>query len=236
MKCPWCGEENVVGATICAHCGIIWSSENGPKASQAERQREYERQYRPDQPYYQPPSRDLYNKQSNNLVIIAGLVVAALLVLVLIAFAISPPLNGQNGVIQHGPLDGTWSTTQPVVFHIRSDLNNGSLEDIGYEVRNMTFVITGTSNPDVVNVDVYYTIISSQGVWFSLDATRDYCEGQRNGTVFWLVQGDVKAVFTIDDNTMTGTWDDLTHGEFYSQETYTMTNALELRKQSAVVQ
>ncbi len=171
----------------------------------------------------------------NNLIITAVLAVAVLLVLILMAFAIGPTWKDQSAAIQHGPLEGTWSTTQPVVFYIRSDWTNGTLEDIGYEVGNMTFVITGTSNPDIVNVDVYFTVISSEGVWLSLDATRDYCEGQRNGTVFWLVQGDVKAVFTLTDTTMTGTWDDLTHGEFYSQETCTLTNALELRKQSPVV-
>ena len=59
--------------------------------------------------------------------------------------------------------------------------------------------------------------------------------GVWNGTALTLMQGDVKAVFSVTDTTIAGTWDDLVVDNVFSQESYTSANAFILQKQTTTV-
>jgi hypothetical protein len=117
-------------------------------------------------------------------------------------------------------LDGTWKTSGPAIFYVKTAWPSDSLQDVGYEMRNVTFVITGTWDPSTVDMTMSYEVASSTVLWDSFytpDATPDHYSGIWNGTALTLMQGDVKAVFSVTDLTITGTWDDLVKGDLFSQ-------------------
>src|SRR3989304_8757009 len=58
-------------------------------------------------------------------------------------------------------LEGTWKTTFPVTFYIKTDFETGELQDVGSEYRTMTWIITGTSDEHVVNVEVSFATSNS---------------------------------------------------------------------------
>lgn len=60
-------------------------------------------------------------------------------------------------------LEGIWKTSFPVKFYIKTDFETfGELKDVGSEDRTMTWVITATSNENVVDVEVSFTVSNRQ--------------------------------------------------------------------------
>jgi hypothetical protein len=239
MKCPWCGADSPVGAITCYNCGITWSAENGPKPSPNEIrwQNQPQPQYRPTYPSQQPPGK-LYRKKQPNYMMIVGIIVVIVLLLVLVSIAIIASNNALNNDTSGnrivGPLDGTWRTDGVTIFYMRTSWSTGQLTDVGYEGRNVTFDITGTSDPEKVDVEMSYSVVYSSiqyDSFYSPDPSPEHYDGFWNGTNLWLSQNGIqKGVFTFTDTTITGTWDDLDQDSYFSQECYTVTNGLTLQR------
>jgi len=132
-------------------------------------------------------------------------------------------------------LEGTWKTTFPVTFYIKTDFETfGELEDVGSENRTMTWIITATSDENIVNVEVYFTVSNRQLVedsGYVPDVSPMFLEGVLSGTRLTLKTGDrtiAECNFTTD--IITATWND--HWSMaYEQEVYTKTNSLILTRQ-----
>jgi len=132
-------------------------------------------------------------------------------------------------------LEGTWKTTFPVKFYIKTDFQTfGELEDVGSENRTMTWIITETSDENIVNVEVYFTASNRQLVadsGYVPDVSPMFLEGVISGTRLTLKTGDrtiAECNFTTD--IITATWSDQ-WGMVYEQEVYTATNSLILTRQ-----
>ncbi len=57
---------------------------------------------------------------------------------------------------------GTWRTTFPVRFYYQTDFCRGTKETVGQADWTVTFVITATSDPNIVNVDMTATSANYQ--------------------------------------------------------------------------
>src|SRR4030042_1874549 len=67
-------------------------------------------------------------------------------------------------------LEGTWKTTFPVKFYIKTDFDTfGELQDVGSENRTMTWIITATSDENVVDLEVRVAVSNTQLVSASGD-------------------------------------------------------------------
>jgi len=143
-------------------------------------------------------------------------------------------------------LVGTWKTTFPVKFYIKTDFETfGELQDVGSENRTMTWIITATSDENVVNVEVHFTGSNLQlvtGSGYVPDVSPMFYIGRISGARLTLEIGDYESIgpkptqigfvgeFTFTSWCITGTWHD--HWELvYAQEVYTATNSLILRLQ-----
>jgi hypothetical protein len=132
-------------------------------------------------------------------------------------------------------LEGTWKTTFPVTFYIKTDFETfGELQDVGTENRTMTWIITATNDENTVNVEVYFTASNRQLVadsGYTPDVSPMFLTGIISGTRLTLKTGDrtiCQCNFTTD--IITGTWSD--HWSMvYEQEVYTKTNSLILIRQ-----
>ena len=132
-------------------------------------------------------------------------------------------------------LEGTWKTTFPVKFYIKTDFETfGELEDVGSENRTMTWIITATNDENTVNVEVYFSVSDRQlvsGSGYTPDVSPMFLTGTISGTRLTLKTGDrtiCECNFTTD--IITGTWSD--HWSMvYEQEVYTATNSLILTRQ-----
>jgi len=132
-------------------------------------------------------------------------------------------------------LEGTWKTTFPVKFYIKTDFETfGELEDVGSENRTMTWIITAASDENTVNVEVRFTASDRQlvsGSGYTPDVSPMFLEGTISGTRLTLKTGDrtiCECNFTTD--IITATWSD--HWSMvYEQEVYTGTNSLILNRQ-----
>jgi hypothetical protein len=131
-------------------------------------------------------------------------------------------------------LEGTWKTTFPVKFYIKTDFETfGELQDVGSENRTMTWTITATNDENIVNVEVYFTVSDRQlasDSGYTPDVSPMFLEGVISGTRLTLKTGDrtiCECNFTTD--IITGTWSD--HWSMvYEQEVYTATNSLILTR------
>jgi hypothetical protein len=132
-------------------------------------------------------------------------------------------------------LEGTWKTTFPVKFYIKTDYQTfDQLEDVGSENRTMTWTITATSDENIVNVEVRFTVSDRQLVpdsGYTPDVSPMFLEGVISGTRLTLKTGDrtiCECNFTTD--IITATWND--HWNMvYEQQVYTATNNLILTRQ-----
>ncbi len=239
MKCPWCGADSPVGAISCYNCGITWSAENGPKPSPNEIQWQNRPRYQPAQPdNWQAPSKPYQMKprKQPNHVNFTGIIVVIVLIMVLVSIAVIGSGNiktrADNQII--GPLDGTWTTESTTIFYMKTDWPSGQLTDVGFEARNVTFVITSTSEPEKVDVEMYYSVVFSTVSFDSFyypDPSPERYDGNWNGNYLELSQDGIqKGVFTFTDTVMTGTWDDLDQDSAFSQECYTSTDAFMLQR------
>ncbi len=138
-------------------------------------------------------------------------------------------------------IEGTWKTAIPTQFTIATDANSWSIEDVGTENRTVTFKITGTSQENIVNVEVTYSYSNRQlisGSGYIPDVSPMTYKGTVNGTQLTITQSDqgpihqigTVGVFTFTTHQMEGTWHDHWEG-VYEQNVYTQTNTLKLIKQ-----
>lgn len=133
-------------------------------------------------------------------------------------------------------LEGTWKTTFPVKFYIKTDFETfGELKDVGSQNRTMTWIITATDDENVVDVEVQFTVSNSQLVpnsGYTPDVSPMFLTGIISGTRLTLKTWDNKIIgecnFTTD--IITATWND--HWRMaYEQQVYTATNSLILTRQ-----
>jgi hypothetical protein len=136
-------------------------------------------------------------------------------------------------------LEGTWKTTFPVTFYIKTDFETGELQDVGSENRTMTWKITGTSDEHVVNVEVSFAVSNRQlasGSGYVPDVSPNFYTGTISGTRLTLKTGDqysesgTVGEFSFTTDIITGTWNDK-WSIAYEQQVYTATNTLILTRQ-----
>ena len=132
-------------------------------------------------------------------------------------------------------LEGTWKTAFPVKFYIKTDFETfGELKDVGSESRTMTWIIIGTSEENVVGVEVSFTVSNRQlvsGSGYTPDVSPMFLTGTISGTRLTLTTGGrTVGEFSFTTDVITGTWSD--HWSMvYEQEVYTATNSLTLTRQ-----
>src|SRR3990170_6760049 len=132
-------------------------------------------------------------------------------------------------------LEGTWKTTFPVKFYIKTDFDTfGELQDVGSENRTMTWILTATSDENVVDVEVQFTVSNRQlttGSGYTPDVSPMFLTGTISGTRLTLTSsGTTIGEFSFTTDIITGTWSD--HWSMaYEQEVYTTTNSLTLNRQ-----
>ncbi len=138
-------------------------------------------------------------------------------------------------------LEGTWKTTFNVKFYIKTDFETfGELQDVGSEDRTMTWIITPTSNENVVDVEVQFTSSNRQvvsGSGYTPDVSPMFLTGTISGSRLTLSTGgsvlsESRAIgeFSFTTSILTGTWNDR-WSMAYEQQVYTTTNSLVLMKQ-----
>ena len=138
-------------------------------------------------------------------------------------------------------LEGTWKTAFPVRFYIKTDFETfGELKDVGSENRTMTWIITGTSDEKIVNVEVRFAVSNRQlaaDSGYTPDVSPNFYTGTISGTRLTLTEGggqfsESRTVgeFSFTTDVMTGTWSDR-WSMAYEQEVYTQTNKLVLARQ-----
>lgn len=130
-------------------------------------------------------------------------------------------------------LAGTWKTSFPVKFYIRTDFETGDLVDIGSEERRMSWVITATNGENIVDIEVSFVASNQQlsGFGYTPDVSPMYFTGTISGTKLTLTTDDrTIGTFSFTTDIITGTWDDR-WSMAYGQEVYTTTNSLVLTRQ-----
>ena len=133
-------------------------------------------------------------------------------------------------------LEGTWKTTFPVTFYIKTDFETfGELQDVGSENRTMTWTVAATGDENVVNVEVKFTVSNRQlvsGSGYTPDVSPMFLTGVISGTRLTLKTGDNSTIgeFNFTTDIITGTWHD-NWSMVYEQEVYTATNSLILTRQ-----
>ena len=232
MKCPSCGMESIPGANVCGHCGYRFSSVN-MNAQPSNPQPQYQQPYQPNQAQYQPPQTP-YQPPRKGLSTGAkvGIFAVVLVVGALLAYAVIMPALNSSDSNQTASRDitGTWKTTVPTKFSFSTDF----AADAGYQMWNVTFTITKTSNPNTVNVQMSFSVASSaivQGALAIPEVSPKYLTGAINSSQMQLRSGSVViGVFSFTSSTMTGTYDGSASGAF-TQTVTTETNAIKLYKQ-----
>ena len=137
-------------------------------------------------------------------------------------------------------LEGTWKTAFAVKFYIKTDFETGELQDVGSENRAMTWIITETSDENVVDVEVSFTSSNRQltaDSGYTPDVSPVFLTGTISGTRLTLTTGGSTfeeshsvGTFSFTTDIITGTWDDQ-WSLAYGQEVYTTTNSLKLSRQ-----
>ena len=140
-------------------------------------------------------------------------------------------------------IEGTWKTAIPTEFTIATDYDDFvNLKDVGTENRTMTWKITGTGDPNMVIVDITFSVTSrdlQSGSGYTPDVSPMQLTGIVNGTQLTLIKEDSSGpidqvgtvgAFTFTSTQMEGTWHDHWEG-VWEQNVYTATNGLKLMKQ-----
>lgn len=139
-------------------------------------------------------------------------------------------------------LVGTWKTTIPVKFFIKTDFCSGALELVASEKREVTFIITEvTGNENEVNIECRYSstdfIVLNQnctnGTGYVPDVSPTFLKGEISSSQLNVKNYSGKLVCSISFTTdlMEGTWDD-SWCAVYCQEVYTDAKALKLKLQN----
>ena len=132
-------------------------------------------------------------------------------------------------------LEGTWKTSFPTKFYIKTDFSSAQLQDVGSENRTMTWVITSTNNENVVKIEITFVssnrdLVSDSG--YTPDVSPMYAQGIISGSRLTLQSSGDGTIgqFDFTSDIIHGTWDD-SWTSAYSQEVYTATNGLTLARQ-----
>jgi hypothetical protein len=190
----------------------------------------------PPTPVYQPsPPNSFRKKKNDNLRMLAVLGVFALIITILILASanLTPPSEQaqNNDTNNTQSIEGTWSTYNPVTFYLRVDNGTGSGGmDAGYEIRNVTMVITGTAVTGFYDVIVYFSTLRQvidpnvsiladvtsmlfQGNFGLFDQTTlNIGSGQGGGYVSNLL---------VDGSKMVGSWNETASDLLRTEEIYT---------------
>jgi hypothetical protein len=151
------------------------------------------------------------------ILLMAGIVVA----FIIVGAALNP-----------GPLlVGTWHTPFATTFNIQTDANTGTMQYEGYQQRTMTWKISTTFNPTILDVEVSFTVVSSSinsGAMYVPDISPNYYTGKVSGTRLTLSNSDgTIGDFSFTSTSIMGTWND-SWCMIYCQAVYTSVNGLTL--------
>lgn len=162
-------------------------------------------------------------------VIIIAIIIVATVGGILIPMMLSPSFS----------LLGTWKTTEPTTFYIKTDFINGYLEDVGSEKREVTWTI---SSGDQVQVEVRFTYSDrslAPGSGYTPDVSPMTYRGEIDGNTLIIIdnswqpgvgnQDRVIGTFKFTSDTIIGTWSD-SWEMIYAQQVYTAENGLVLTK------
>lgn len=143
--------------------------------------------------------------------------------------ATNPPLTPARDLV------GTWKTSFATKFYIKTDFQTGTLQDVGSEDRTMTWIVTSTSDENVVNIEVDFTSSNQQlssDAGYTPDVSPMFLTGTISGSRLTLQSSSDGTVgqFSFTTDIITGTWNDQ-WTMAYSQEVYTATNGLTLTRQ-----
>jgi hypothetical protein len=132
-------------------------------------------------------------------------------------------------------LVGTWQTSYPATFYVKTDFSSPQLEDVGSENRTMTWVITSTNNENIVNVEITFAVTSRNLIddsGYTPDVSPMFAQGTISGSTLTLqTSGDgTIGQFEFTSDIIHGTWND-SWTAAYSQQVYTATNGLTLARQ-----
>jgi hypothetical protein len=138
-------------------------------------------------------------------------------------------------------LAGTWKTSFPTKFYLATDFDTGTLQDIGSEDRQVTWIITSTADPNVVEIEVDFTVSNRQltGGGYTPDISGNIYGGIISSSSLSVVDRGsdilgtpdrVVGEFTFTSDILTGTWND-EWTMAYTQRVYTDVNALMLTRQ-----
>ena len=249
MKCPNCGAVNRWEATRCEKCGTFIAQDTDQVSGQDIEQEDLlqglvkewpandrppdvpskERLPRPD-----PKAYDLHRGQKFGALIYGTLAAAIIVTMIVLTFVVFSPAHDTSGHNNGttGPLEGTWSASE-TTFFVRTNWSSDNLTDIGQENRTMTLVITGTEDPGMVQVEMSYSIISSNissGTVYVTETTPDHFQAAVNGTTLVLDQNGLRAVLSFDGFSMTGTWDHTVTFPSLTEEFHTADNGLSFIK------
>ena len=138
-------------------------------------------------------------------------------------------------------MEGTWKTPFAVKFYFKDDFDTGEYRDVGSQDRMITWIITATSDENIVNIEMRFnssnTQITSSG--WAPDVSPMYYKGLISSSHLTLVgynvdsgeHDDIKGEFDFTAYFIEGTWDDYWEHLGFKFGVYTATNALKLTKQ-----
>jgi hypothetical protein len=237
MRCPWCGVENKPGAKTCAECGVILLFDGGPSGTNAPPPSpkpviEKAPRRRKEEAY------DPYRERRQTALILGSIIAGVIIVMLVLTFVRFPALStgGETQTVQ--PLAGTWETTQPALFLIKTNWPTGNMTDIGYENRTMTFVITGTDDPSIVYVDVTYSVVYSsigQDAMYGPEPSPQRYEGKVNGSMLLVEQGGLNAEFYFNGVTLAGYWNDTLAYSYFTENVSSGQDGISMDLQGPVI-
>ncbi len=146
--------------------------------------------------------------------------------------------DGEGPLSPAREMEGTWQTTFPVTFYIKTDYCSSQLELVASEEREVTMIITRDTDY-TVNIELRYTgsnftVLDSQcdPTGYVPDVSPMYLRGNISGTQLTVMNSEprVLGIFQFTTDLMEGTWSDMWCG-VYCQDVYTEENQLKLTRQ-----
>ena len=149
----------------------------------------------------------------------------------------SPPSDG-GGLSPARELAGTWRTTFPVKFYIKTDFCSANPELVASEDRTVTMIITEeteyTVNIEMRHESSNFTVLDQQcnPTGYVPDVSPTFLYGTIASTQLTVTdsQDNVLGIFNFTTDLMEGTWNDFWCA-VYCQIVYTETNQLKLTRQ-----
>ena len=153
-------------------------------------------------------------------------------------------LTSACGLDDGGPLtpareiEGTWATSIPATFFIKTDFCSELLEDVASEKRMLTLIITSTSEY-TVDIEMRhessgFTVLDEgcNPTGYVPDVSPNFLSGFLSSTELTVKtsEGQVLGSFAFTTDLIEGTWSDL-WCMVYCQNVYTEPNAIKLIRQ-----